>query len=1842
MANTPSRDPMARITSVPATKALEASEIFQGFLGSWAAEFTVNHGMMDDASTPDGVIPSTPRTITTHLGQPGYPEVNFVPFAAGTNRFGPKGGSLIGCPISFSIVGPTLKRGGRVNWQWKVTDNSSGAGGDTLELDDFVITDWAIPTLTAIVGGVPERYNVGTTFSMDCPDGLYLAISHTGSPGLVDNGADVPGGVGDGSIWQWPADAGNTRYGLTPTKPESKYEIFRVIDISGKILTLDPSKRLVDYFTFTAAAPGVINSVRGVTLFEPKATRLVAVANSGVSKGLEQTFVAVPPNRAANDDQQYPFIGQPANDGWHDTAFTEEGWTMTINGQTDTDSAFEYRNPPQLPVSKPIGQATFRLYGEMGETPVDVGPGRTVIALDSIPEWGLAERTIGNILHIYNVRRIGDAQLKADSDGNSPDLDSLLGWFEIVREINSGVTASVIRRIDDVDPLTGRPFYGTAKLLATNPTLLGAGERIQLEAEVHNPISSLWTSNFYDSDAVDSARLTNLIDPNWTGRSSKGKGNGLFDRADRAIFDTRTSGHGAAGTNANPGSLLDLGFRMVFFPAKTRQIVVPNPTTTGWPGAGWGDPQHTVSVLVPDFDHPIDSTEVLLDSIKPNERQFIEVDYSNGLIQLSHSIKVGSPLYSADVFSNPTDNPRGEMVIFASCVPYSREPGQLGAGIRVMGGSPVNELDVPCAEQGTEYASSDVYGSRIAYPIIAQTVDSSREVPGNVLTLSGSHLREIPSSGFVEVLTGASPDGDPVFYSTKYRGSLFGYYAVEESGADTHLYGRFGGGVTGTDSHTFVAEEGVAVLRRDVTLPSTNTGVAGTPYQYDTTYGYAKRSGTVRFGDSDLHHNADGSISVKPKSTIAKSIQDTLGVVFTTTVLEGGEVSVTDAGINVTVTTTAMTYLLEGENRQVPVQTLMVAKAVTAEIVYIYWDSAACTLANSPALPLFNPITGVLLARVDVPSVGGAGTLSVMDLRYPLNHLDARTDILVGNNDKYSEKACFPTLAQAVAYASELMNPQGAGPNGSADTIRIRVVGPTTETETPILIKTDGLTIEGTGLKHDTCVITWAGEHPLFDFNGHHHLTFRSLYAENSSTHQAGALITGTGSVSLLSESMYVYTTEATADPYITLAVGPGTFGILKSGAGTAQLTATTFNAANPDPLGYTWYTSDASIATVSVTGLVTSAAGGGTGPVIITAEGNTTKAAGSFQVWVYDPALPASVIVGGQFIVRDGGLATVRGQAVGVGAADVNFNWTSDHPVAVSVPVAVTPTTAASGYAESPRVMFTNTGGVSYDLAIDHCYFSHTTGNPYADGFLYVRSPSGINDSRITDNLCTTTEFGACVLGSNSNLIFEGNYFSHQVLSTPPSFVYRIPNFGGGIALGDTNFHHVTNNTINGYSFQTPYPLSGTSYDVYTGDYSWVQNNEVVGNTGYMHIGDATNLASNLLQGTTGDCGLITGDNCKITDNTITSATSSALVTLGQGCLFQGNTLDGLIVGSSNRVLGNTISKAIIGGVGGSLTDLIISGNSIGSDTGTSVVITSFTGCIEGNDLAGIIEVFGGEYTVSNNQVGGGLMLAGKITVSGNRVATASTFNGTPVATVLQPIVIQGNTFGDDVTFPDSGTATFLDGSTRVNFEANHVAGDLIMTGAQDHHSIVGNQVTQNVNANVKDSAIQGNTCAGDLKIGVTVGVSLLRCNCAVVGNRVSGDLEVGIGSTISSNSVHGDLTFYGSGVVSGNDVVGGSGIIISPDAAPKGGTDVVITGNTVLNDINLGAGGTGCSIEGNKIGGSILPGAPGGDPDSGANGGTLVVGNWLGTGERLFGGVAVNKTFGIVASRQDFNRET
>jgi hypothetical protein len=1060
----PWQETFDRHTTVAAGKSLEAAEVISGLAGSWASflEADLNVDVNDTLSGP-----TSPERKASKLGQPGVPEINFTPYDQGTNRFATKGPSLLGHPISLSVVGPTLKSW-TCNWQWLVTDPGPGTS-DTLEIDpvDSAWSSIAGGSVPPFAATLANAYNL-TDLDL-YPGGLYLVISQTGAPGELDGGPpDV--GLSDGFVF------GANKAPLVPKTRTAKYEIFRVTRIAGGTLSLDPGKKLVDYFNFPAGPEDPY--VRAVMLFEPHVTRMVAVPDSGAGQGREQTFVVVPPEETANFDLLPTFDGAAS---WSSGGFDPRD---PPNSGTST----WYGGKVHTPIPKPIENRRGAVQKVSG-APIVVNAGAW--AIDAVAPSVVTSADFGKIIRIHRVERTGGADFLQPAIATSLSNDVLLGWYEIV-----GFTPSkyILRRLIEVDPLNGEPYYGSSSTLILQDTLGPVGD-IFLDFTVHEPVSDLHTAGYYRADKVDSARLTNLIDPSWVERSAKentAPEGGTAARADRALWDTR-SGPGAS-FNANPGSMLDLGFRMVVYPAKEG---------TG-PLAG---------TMVPNYDAPIDSRQLVLDPSVTDEVQSIEVDYSAGLVRLSHPPVPGTDCEVAPDGIIGVDNPRGEIVLFAACVPYSMEQGQVGAGVRVT--SAVTDYASACASGSSGAGGQeDVFGLRVVAPLMG-LVDAAPQVVtsgiAQILDLAPSvSLEDIPPTGYLEIRLGDEFGPTPTWVPGGQSVAIFGYYAVQThvavEGPHPRLIGVYGGGDGNNPDTITVNSDGdyVAVLRRDVWTPTDGAGVPGTHFAHDVTYGFSNRAKTLRFQNFSTIAGIDGSVTVIPEDVLGH--QQLWSEVFSSWVISGGIVTA-GAGTDVDISSTVV--LIRGQRFEIPLGN--VGGLPANGTVYIYVDSTAplCPVyAFSTDLPLPDGEHDVLLARVDL--VAGVVT-NIVDLRYVLQDIDHRVPILVGEVADGAPTPHFTTLADAVDYLSETMRPSVAtSDNGQYR--EILIVGYTTETR-QIVMNADGIRIRAAALRTDggtappnsPTAVQWGFDAPLIDFNSKHNIVIEGV--NFASTH-SGTLAT--------------------------------------------------------------------------------------------------------------------------------------------------------------------------------------------------------------------------------------------------------------------------------------------------------------------------------------------------------------------------------------------------------------------------------------------------------------------------------------------------------------------------------------------------------------------------------------------------------------------------------------------------------------------------------------------------------------------------------------------------------------
>lgn len=1158
---------LARHTSLPAVKSLQAARVIGDLAGSWAARFSAEIGqksrLQSEGDTPE-------QTKINRIGQPGMPEIDFRPYDHNTPRFGSKGPSLLGHPISFSVVGPTLKSP-YLDLQWVVTDNTGTVNGDVLTIDAGrnVFTGAAAPTTETI----EETYGFSSLASF--PGGLYLVIAQTGAEGSLTTdyqGTTATEQLGDGFIFE---DAGpDLREAITPLDENSKFEIFRVTAVGADSLTLDPNKRLSSYFNIPSGSPPT-PVVRAITLFEPHVSRLAAIPGSGAGVGRERAYVVLPPARTANADLMPPYDGGTPGDG----TFLQGGFDELDPGDAFSapdPNTGDYGEKALTPIPRPIANKRGRVWGNISGSTDEITGGRFNII---VRDEDVDANDQGRIIHVYQTDKIGDSTLIAHPYGQVSE-DYFLGWFEVLDvsapilgpatytlkkvptfdpvngrvthalepslnldNVASGVAATATLTVltapttgtsislsigaglitlspaggartpgsDDYDDTLGSPaaisaeitaalndpansFHtlftatdlgGSVEIESDNPGIVGndytltessggtdfsvddfaGGEQddINLSFTTHDPVDSIFTRGYFDLDLVESARLTNLIDPSWAARSPKtgDKGNSAA-RADRAIFNTTP--------DADPGSLLDLGFRMVLYPAT-------------------GD----ASNVVTDWDNPITSNEVTLDP-SLSESQCWRVDYDSGVVWLSHDPVPGA---GCDVAPNGIvgtngSNPRGEIVLFAACVPYSREKGQTSASPRV------RSIDA-------DGQVSDAFGARVVAPIKGQVDGSSQSiVPGRNVTINLAVTPQddpFPATGFVDLMLGSSPLDRPygrLFNDDKARGNTFGYYrkTFHTDSATGESYVRLEGSYGGVDPTVAPAifQDGqyVATLRKDVLTPQTKFDKAGTNYVWDTTYGSSARAESLTFDGAEMEADNQGGLRVNfPRMRDNTAL---FGDLFSNWLISGGDTfTATSATDQYNVSSSVV--LVGGVRHILPETTLWFGNLGTEEYVVVN--------TNDPEYPYYTVSSSmptddsILIAHV---SNDGAGTVTnIQDLRSPLTNMDRRLDILVGKTDGFtSQTTHFETLGEAINYVSEIMDPTN-GNDGSY--LRIKVVGYTDEIEAgaPYAINASGLLIEGAGMRFsglgNNHGIRCAFDPSFIDLNGSR-VTFRDLTME--------------------------------------------------------------------------------------------------------------------------------------------------------------------------------------------------------------------------------------------------------------------------------------------------------------------------------------------------------------------------------------------------------------------------------------------------------------------------------------------------------------------------------------------------------------------------------------------------------------------------------------------------------------------------------------------------------------------------------------------------------------------------
>lgn len=664
-------EPFTRRESIHAKQVFSAPTL-PSDVGGWVASSGTPYVTVESVGGNPYLIQQGGATPTrtyyeTRPGRSGFNDVDFVPYNWGTNRFGNKGGALLGHPISWEVVGPTGKSP-FTHWQWAVNTATN-----TLTLEPGV--------LSQLFTTVPPHVAPATVPTVVQAYGL-TALPNGGLYVLVEIAGDEAA-----NLLVAPANA------LVPTDPRtSKFELFRVASLPvGQDIVLESSKPLTDYFT----AVGADDKIKSITLVQPKVTRLAPIPLSlnGTTQQ-NQVFVFLPPERAANSEYMPPYDGSGLCPDW-----TVNG-NFDLTGTIPTGSATSYGTPSRLPVPQPLAT---NLVGTLSVAPTFADQWEIIVTYSG-------SFSVGQIVRVHTVTQ---DSITADQVGQC------LGWFEIQGVAGVGIFTLTLARVPEVNSLTGEVFYGYGP----------AGLVLdQILVDLHENVGTIFTDPVLNISKVVAARLDHLIDPKVMDTSFR---SGVASNPPGpAVFNTVTAN--------NPGNLTDLGFRVVLFPAKDLGGLT----------------------IGPDFDNPITGNTVVLNPALLPSGQFVEVDYSAGVLYLSHPPVpgVGCVVAPNGIIADPLANPRNEVVLYAACVPYSREPSQRGTGAQVK-----------TTRVGGEFGphdAVDVYGQRLVC-----TPDPSTYGPlGTSLLLTASSELPPPSGWFQlgEVAEGTNAQfvslGGPNYY----------------------------------------------------------------------------------------------------------------------------------------------------------------------------------------------------------------------------------------------------------------------------------------------------------------------------------------------------------------------------------------------------------------------------------------------------------------------------------------------------------------------------------------------------------------------------------------------------------------------------------------------------------------------------------------------------------------------------------------------------------------------------------------------------------------------------------------------------------------------------------------------------------------------------------------------------------------------------------------------------------------------------------------------------------------------------------------------------------------------
>jgi len=494
------------------SRVVRADEVKTGLTklnGSWASEYLVE----------DATANSSEAKIKTGLGQVGLGDIDFVPYGENTSRIGIKGAPTLGAPISFEVLGPTLKSP-HVDWTWTIDPTANTI--TITHATKTINTEYGIAR-SASTPQVISFEDLNNDFG-----GLYLIISHLGNTNEKWSSTFSPVGLVSSDLANLEKDS---------------LEIFKVAQINSTatVLTIDDNTPLSKVFNSTG-------DVAGITFLRKKSSRLLEAPKSEGT-----TFFVMPPEKSSSLDFEPPLSN------WL-------GATYDASALAGTTTTYGSRISTPVPVAITHGTGVELLSCDIvqrgsegaGEFSLKASDYQTQYVLGKFRDKDSASLTsydflIGKILRIVKVD---------DSQAGTPLTDSernaYYGYFEIVDHdsdpSNIGSYPELtLRRVSEQNHVTGNVVW--------NPKYTSG---IKVEFTIHRSISDLITSSNLQTVEVESARIKSLISPNMAsvGEASANAISSL-QRGSICTWDGNSLIYGNS-----PSNLSELGFGVVVYPAK--------------------------------------------------------------------------------------------------------------------------------------------------------------------------------------------------------------------------------------------------------------------------------------------------------------------------------------------------------------------------------------------------------------------------------------------------------------------------------------------------------------------------------------------------------------------------------------------------------------------------------------------------------------------------------------------------------------------------------------------------------------------------------------------------------------------------------------------------------------------------------------------------------------------------------------------------------------------------------------------------------------------------------------------------------------------------------------------------------------------------------------------------------------------------------------------------------------------------------------------------------------------------------------------------------------------------